>query len=100
MQDVHASREEGVCHDGFRHFCPPPCCWPCSFTDSSPRTLLAAMKLRGSVRNTELGWVTTAEGCLQSTVPATKSSHTFRLDTGHPQKVLGVGEVVGKLSEL
>jgi hypothetical protein len=37
---------------------------------------------------------------LQSTVPAAKPSHAFRLDTGHPEKVLSVGEVVGKLSEL
>lgn len=58
------------------------------------------MKLEGSVRNTELGWVIIAEECLQSTVPTTKSSHAFRLDTGHPEKVLGVGEAVGKLSEL
>lgn len=47
-----------------------------------------------------MGRVTTAEKCLQSPVPATKSSHAFRLDTGHPEKVLGVREVVGKLSEL
>lgn len=53
IQFVHASRREGVCREGSRHFCPPPCCWACSFTDSSPRTLLAAMKLKGLVRNTE-----------------------------------------------
>lgn len=47
-----------------------------------------------------MGRLTTAEKCLQSTVPATKSSHAFRLDTGHPEKVLGVGEIVGKLSKL
>lgn len=33
-------------------------------------------------------------------MPATKSSHAFCLDTGHPEKVLRVGQVVGKLSEL
>lgn len=42
FQDVHNRDDERV-----GHFCPPPCCWACSFTDSSPKTLLAAMKLKG-----------------------------------------------------
>lgn len=100
IQDAHASRGVGPYDDRFCHLWPPPCCWACSFTDSSPRTLLAAMKLEEPVRKWEAGGTTRAEGQLQSTVPATKSTHAFCLDTGHPEEVLGVGEVVGKLSEL
>lgn len=58
------------------------------------------MKLEEPVRKWEKGGSGTGDKDLQSAVPATKSSHAFRLDTGHPEQVLGVGEIVGKLSEL
>lgn len=33
-------------------------------------------------------------------MPATESAHALGLDTGHPEEVLRVGEVVGELGEL
>lgn len=33
-------------------------------------------------------------------MPASKSTHAFRLDAGHPEEVLSVGEIGGKLGKL
>lgn len=33
-------------------------------------------------------------------MPAAESAHALGLDTGHSEKVLRVGEIVGELSEL
>lgn len=103
---IHKALRKDECIDvvlsaAAAHFCPlePYCCPACSLTDSSPSTLLAAMKLGTLVsRTTQEWWNRTSY--VQATMPATEPAHALGLDAGHPEEILGVSEVGGELSQL